>query len=354
MTQRIQRLSIISAIILTICLCACSRSGANGGSAIGEIIYQPEHAQCFALRGNSRGETVLEVYNPWQSETSADTSRIVIPRGGFHRMVCMSTTHLAYLDEIDELARVVGVSGMKYISIPAVTARRDSLADVGYDAAMDYETLLSIKPDVVLIYGVGARSTIEAKLRELQLPYVYIADFVEQDPLGRAEWLVAFGALAGCRGAAAERYTEIAKAYETRREEYAADTTAAPKVMLNAPYASSWFMPSVKSEISRLIDDAGGRYIYRDNTAVGAAPIDMEQAVMLLQSADLWLNTGQYNSLAALRDAAPNAEFSGPVFNHRGSFFESGMVHPELILEDLHTIFKGGDTSSLHYYFRLQ
>lgn len=45
----------------------------------------------------------------------------------------MSSTHIAMLDAIGETARVVGVSGLDYISNPDIQARRDSIGDVGYE-----------------------------------------------------------------------------------------------------------------------------------------------------------------------------------------------------------------------------
>ena len=349
------RLSLLLTSLLAVMLTACggSHRATDKSEAFTDEIYTPEYARCFKILANADGQKLLEVYQPWQSETSADTARLIIPAEGFQRIVCMSSTHLAYIDELNELDRVVGVSGMQYISLPGVLQRSAQLVDVGYDAAMNYEALIAARPDAVLIYGVGARSGIEDKLKELDVPYVYIADFVEQDPLGRAEWLVALGALVGKTDFAEQRFREIASAYQQIRSQAKAGTQR-PKVMLNAPYASSWFMPAVNSEIAHLIDDAGGDYIYRENTGNGAAPIDMEQAVMLLRKADIWLNTGQLKTLNDLRQAAPKAKFAGPVYNHRGSFFETGMVHPERILEDLTNIFHGNDTTELHYYFRLQ
>ena len=55
-----------------------------------------------------------------------------------------------------------------------------------------------MRPDVVLLYGVSAESTaLTAKLRELHLPYLYLGDYTEQSPLGKAEWLVAVAEIMG-------------------------------------------------------------------------------------------------------------------------------------------------------------
>ena len=50
---------------------------------------------------------------------------------------------------------LVGVSGIDYISNPDIQARRDSVGDVGYEGNINYELLLSLDPDLVLLYGVN-------------------------------------------------------------------------------------------------------------------------------------------------------------------------------------------------------
>lgn len=103
--------------------------------------------------------------NPWQGADSV-TTRLFISRNGepvpegfdgqvlegdAQRIVAMSSTHIAMLDAIGETARVVGVSGLDYISNPDIQARRDSIGDVGYEGNINYELLLSLDPDLVLL-----------------------------------------------------------------------------------------------------------------------------------------------------------------------------------------------------------
>ena len=70
--------------------------------------------------------------------------------GDAERIVAMSSTHIAMLDAIGEVDRVVGVSGIDYISNPDIQARRDRIGDVGYEGNINYELLLSLDPDLLL------------------------------------------------------------------------------------------------------------------------------------------------------------------------------------------------------------
>ncbi len=66
---------------------------------------------------------------------------------------------------------------------------------------MNYELLLGLKPDVVLLYGIGdAQTAVTDKLKELSIPYMYVGEYLEESPLGKAEWLVALSELTDSRG----------------------------------------------------------------------------------------------------------------------------------------------------------
>ena len=94
-------------------------------------------------------------------------------------------------------------------------------------------------------------------LRELGIPYIYIGDYVEPEPLGKAEWIVAIAAICGKQAKGEAVFAEIADRYETLRDSIAQSGAARPKVMLNTPYRDTWFMPSTRSYSVRLIEDAG-------------------------------------------------------------------------------------------------
>ena len=255
------------------------------------------------------------------------------------------------LSAIGKSEYTVGVSGIDFISDEYVNNNRDKVRDVGYDNNIDYETLLALAPDIVLLYGVNAASAMEVKLQELGIPYIYIGEYVEPSPLGKAEWVVAIAEIAGCREEGEKFFSEIPTRYNHLKE-LAASATSKPKVMLNTPYADSWYMPSTQSYIARLIADAAGDYLYDRDTDNTSATIDNEEAYLMAAKADCWLNVGQIYSLAELRSRYPKlADIEcvkrGNVYNCTrrlspaggNDFWESGVIRPDIILSDLIRIF---------------
>ncbi|MCM1441508.1 MAG: ABC transporter substrate-binding protein, partial [Roseburia sp.] len=173
----------------------------------------------------------------------------------------MSTTHIALLDAAGRSEGVVGVSGLKYVSNADVRGRLDSRADVGYEGNVNYETMAALQPDLVLLYGISGPSAMEAKLDELGIPYMYVGDYTEESPLGKAEWMVALGYATGAERSADSAFTATAERYCALMAD-SANWASTPAVMINMPYNDTWYMPSTRSYQARLIADAGGRYIY--------------------------------------------------------------------------------------------
>lgn len=332
-----------------------------------ENLYSPEYAEGFEIKGaEGKESTIISVSNPWQGADSIVT-RLFIARNGepvpedfdgqvldgdAKRIVCMSSTHVAMLDAVDADDRVVGVSGLDYISNPDIQARRDSIGDVGYEGNINYELLLSLDPDLVLLFGVNGASSMEGKLKELAIPFMYVGDYLEESPLGKAEWLVALSEAAGKREAGEKVFAGIPVRYNALKKRVADAVSDVPSVMLNTPYGDSWFMPSTGSYAVRLIADAGGDYIYKRNTGNASVSIDMEEAYLLASEADVWLNVGMANTLGELKVACPKFSDircfrSGRVYNNNArtnaaggnDYWESAVVNPDLVLRDLVKIF---------------
>ena len=111
-----------------------------------------------------------------------------IPAGA-KRIVCMSSSYIAMLDALGQVNRIVAVSGIDYVSNPYILAHKDSIKDMGPE--MNYELLLGLKPDIVLLYGIGdAQTAITDKLKELSIPYIYMGEYLEESPLAKPNgWL---------------------------------------------------------------------------------------------------------------------------------------------------------------------
>lgn len=345
-------------------------------------VYKPRYAKGFSINASDSIEAVLiSVNNPWQGAEKEVASLLIVDpathleegfagqvlRGYARRIVTTSTSHVAMLEALGAGDRIVGTSGLNYIYSDSLRSRSQPIADIGPDGNVDYELLVSLRPDIVLLYGVNGPSPMENKLRQLGIPYAYLGDYLEESPLGKAEWIVVMGQITGLQQEAVHYFQRIPPQYLRLKQKVDSLASTHPKVMLNTPYADAWFMPSAQSYMVRLITDAGGDYLLKSMAGNSSVAIDSERALVLVGQADVWLNTGSINSISELTKTYPNfakmpCVEGRRVYNntlrshpHGGNdFFESAVMNPHLVLSDLIKILHPElIADSLHYYQQL-
>lgn len=371
--------SLLSLAGLASCGSGGNRHAHAGGSDTLRPLYEARYAQRFALLTDDRGP-VLRVMNPWQGADSitydyrlvADTAAVLQPgeiRWPVRTAVCMSSTHVAFLDAVGHVDAVKGVSGRDFITNPAVHAA--AVRDVGYDNNLDYEAIVALRPDAVFIYGLTGENSAAAKLRQLGVPVVYISDYLENDPLGRAEWIVPFGLLTGATEQAVAQFMHTENEYNSLGERVAAADSgqAKPRVMLNSPYKDVWYLPGDRSYMVRLLNDAGADYLGKGEDTDVSRPVSAEKALILMADADYWVGPGMALNMAQLQ--ADNRRFAtlpvvlrGNVYNNNAritpmggsDFWESGAVRPDVVLADLVRILHPEllPEHELYYFRRLE
>lgn len=360
-------LCIVYSALCILLLASCGGGKSNKLEDFNEKVYTPEYTSSFDIKGaDGKKSVIVTIRNPWQGAADV-TAQLFVARNGetapegfdgqvlngnAERIVAMSSTHIAMLEAVNADNRVIGVSGLDYISNSDVQSRRDSIGDVGYEGNINYELLLSLNPDLVLLYGINGASSMEGKLKELGIPFMYVGDYLEENPLGKAEWMIAVSEVVGKRANGEKIFSKIPIRYNALKRLVADIASDSPSVMLNTPYADAWFMPSTTSYVAQLVADAGGNFIYKKNTGNSSEPIDLEEAYRLTAEADIWLNVGMIKTLDELKRLFP--KFSDTkcvktkqVYNNNArsntiggnDYFESGVVNPDIILRDMIKIF---------------
>lgn len=378
----LQKIALIVIVTLLTVGCGGKRLASLDGT---RVCYEPRYAKGFTILADTLGGgTIIRITNPYQSDTHFEQLLYLCDEGTpqptnfdgvvvaepVRRIAVLSSSFVAMLDAIGCVERVVGVSGLKFITNESIrrAAAENRVGEIGYDSNMNFEQIAARRTDIVLLYGLyGEDAATTAKLRELGIPYLYIGDYVENEPLGKAEWMVALGYLCGCEERAIAEFAAIEQRYIAIRDRKYCSAYK-PRVMLNLPYRDTWFMPSKHSYAVRLIEDAGGEYIYPQNETPSSVPIATEEALLLASKADFWLNVGQVTSLDELRAVAPrfaevDAVRFGRTYNNNrrtsatggSDFWESGAVRPDVVLSDIVKILHSeAPTDSLYYYRQLE
>jgi len=348
-------------LLVLICGCAGHAGKQDQGTTDGD---RNARAKGFAI-SHEGPMTRIRVLNPWQGASqvaftyilsdkfdrsvyaSDTTMQIRIP---LNKVVCFSTTHLGFLHALDQLQTIVGISGMQYVVNPALQQRieKGELTEVGYDEQVNFEQLLAIKPDAVFLYGVTGKVThVIDKLRELDIPVVLVGEYLEEDPLARLDWIRFFGSFYAMESRATCIYDSLASLYSGLKK-LAFASGSRPKVLLGLPWRGTWYISGGDSYSARLINDAGGNYLFNGLKYADSRPMELEQIYESAAQADFWLNTGSANTLEEILSVDPRftllpAFKKGNLFNNNrrlnqlggNDFYEQGVVEPHLVLSDM-------------------
>lgn len=324
-----------------------------------------DYSELFSLQ-EENGYTRLVVYNPWQgakgrsftyyitddmSAVPGNIGKNQIIHRPVNKVICTSTTHIAMIDTLGKSEKITGVSGADFVYDKKISLkiRSKKIKDIGYRNGYNAELIYKMDPDVLFVYGVGAESVpVFTRLRKMGISVVYIADYLEEHPLARAEWLKVFGAILGEETRANMIYDEICKSYKLTRKSIELSAGKEPSVMMGLPFKDKWFVSPGNSYIARLISDAGGHYIWSSERSDFSIPMSLEAVSSKCAEADLWLNPGAANSVNDIlavdsRLGSLQPVNSGRIYNNNkrindaggNDYWESGSVNPHILLKDI-------------------
>src|SRR5690606_23480458 len=100
------------------------------------------------------------------------------------------------------------------------------------------------------------------KLPRFGIPVVMVAEYMETDPLGKAEWIKFMGAFFGREELAERKFAEIEAQY-LEVKTLAAQAEGKPTVFTGLPWKGDWFVSGGNSFQARLFKDAGAFYLWQ-------------------------------------------------------------------------------------------
>ena len=294
---------------------------------------------------------------------SSKESPVVFIPIPLRRVATTSATHIGFLYALGVLDSVVAMSNPDWV----YNHPSHEVANIGEDINIAMEPLLLAKPDVLFASSYGQNSQQIARVAKAGIPVVYLAEWQEQHPLARAEWLRFVAAFFGKTAVADSILEEVKKAYgdegarmKDKRQngadsEISETNVISPSscvlhpasIMSGASYRGTWYVPSGTTYMGCLFRNAGATYTFADERTNGSIPLTMEQALRAFSDADVWVgaNARTMEELRAIDEHHTwfKAYQTRRVYHFYGrtnstggnDFWETGVVHPEIILRDL-------------------
>ncbi len=361
-------------------LSGCGSGTKSAKPASSDGLVKNSEATGFAIQ-EFREYKKLTVIDPWQKSTDNHFEYYLLERGTeipaallgkqvfmtpVQKVVCLSTTHIGFLDALGSVDAIAGLSGCNYVTHPGVQkgVADGRIQEVGYEQGLNYELILRIKPDVVFAYGVGSEINAQLnKLKDLGIPVVLVGEYLEKSPVSKAEWINFFGSFFSKQRVADSLFHAIQSNYYKIKSE-ALKIAKKPAVLTGLPFKDTWWMAGGQSNLAVLIADAGGRFLWNDNSSEEAFPVSLEEVFMRAGKADFWINCGSVGSMAELlsydqRFASLPVVRNRMVFNNNlrsvpgggNDYWESGVMHPDLVLADLVKILHPEISQGKEFYY---
>ena len=299
---------------------------------------------------------LMEVICPWDTTLSLgkfalvkDTTKAIGKeltqvRVPVQSVVSFSATQWAVFLRLGEIDRIKGILEGRFVTDSTMRSllAQEKVYDIGTEAAADIERMIQIQPDILLYspYFDGNQGGLNITGAVL-FPF---ADYMENTPLGRAEWIRVIGMLTGCEDKADAWFDDIERRYNALST-LCADVDHRPTVFSDLAFNGQWYVAGGRSYIAKLFADAGADYIWKDNPSTASVPMDAESILAKAQHADYWrvINSNPFPmTYESLGKESPVYPLFDAFKNHRiivcdilsTGYFEQSQCEPDLLLAD--------------------
>ncbi len=337
-----------------------------------------EYATGFSLTRYD-GYIVADLRDPWDTTQLLNRYILVskelplpdvIPAGTLirvpiERIAVYTSVHAAIIDELEYSDHIVGICESQYITRNSIKKNlsTEQTIDLGNSFSPDVERMIAIAPDAIIVSPF--ENCNYGRVEKLGIPIIECADYMENTPLGRAEWIRFLGILTGKIDKADSLFAATKIRYE-KLCKLAQQFHNRPTVLCEKKIGGTWFVPGGNSYMAQIITDAGATYIWHNDNHSGSLALSFEDVYDQAQNADYWLfkyTAPQNISLQTLGDEfAHYKKFNAYTHNNvygcnltHNTFFEEIPIYPDLLLSEFIAIFhpEMHPPKKLQYYHRL-
>lgn len=378
---RIIRNGIIAAFLIAgiLGLSGCSRNSSAAEQEL-PLVYEDslklQYAENFSIDYYAGGYSMITTKRdgsrflivPEQAEAPEGLEEdIVILKQPIQDIYLVASAVMDMFCQLDGLD-AISFSGQKqenwYIEDAKNAMAEGRLLYAGKYNRPDYEQLVSRGCRLAIENGMIAHAPeVVEKLEDFGIPVLMEASSYEAHPLGRVEWIKLFGALLGKEEAAERIFQEQADILNRISEDQPSEKTVA------FFFVSSNGMVQVRQSsdyIPRMIELAGGRYIFENlgdpESRKATMNMQAEEFYHKARNADFLIyNSSIDGGISTMKELLDKCEFledfqavkEGNVWCTSNDMYQQSLSIGYL-MEDMHRMLQGDDTSPMHYLFEVQ
>ncbi len=247
-------------------------------------VQQKKDTTLLTIKMSGKDKSLTEQFTLVKSrKKDSDTHTIQVP---CKRIICLSSTQLAYLFELDNIDNVIAINSSRYLYHKGMKERikQGKTKRIGKEGNFQLELIAALNPDVIFVspYKVGGFDA----LRNMGIPLVPVAAYNENTPLGRAEWLKMMALFVDDSAKADTLFNGIKSRYNHLKV-LCKKVKKRPTVFSGKMRSGTWYVPGGQSFYAHYFRDAGADYIIKDSIQ-GAYPVDFETIYRKAANCDYW------------------------------------------------------------------
>jgi len=329
---------------------------------IKEINTSIKHAKGFDIQ-SFKNHKKLIIKSPYP-DTKEQFEYILISKGAkipkaenglksirtpIEKLVVTSTTHIPMLELLEEENSLVGFPNLQYIS--SIKTRQlianGNIMELGNEQDINTEVLLDLQPEIVIGFSMSSNNKMFTNIEKAGIPVLLNGDWLEETPLGRAEWIKFFGVLLGKEKEADSIFNNIKEQYK-KAKIIAKKAKYKPTILSGVLFKEVWNLPAGESFVAQFLKDANTNYLWSDTKGKGSLSLNFENVFEKGQQAEFWIAPGHYTDLDQLKvanqhytefDAYKNKKIYS-FANKKGEnggvlYYELAPVQPHIVLKDI-------------------
>ncbi len=280
------------------------------------------------------------------SKTTTSLNTIQTP---IKSIVVTSTTHIPMLELLNVEDKLVGFPNTNFVSSKKTRnlISKGKIKDLGNEENINTELLLDLNPDVVIGFSLNSNNKMFSVIEKLGIPVLLNGDWLEETPLGRAEWIKFFGTLFEKEKLADSIFNNIEKDYSEAKN-IAAKAHNRPTILSGGLFKDIWNLPAGESFAAVFFKDANTNYLWKNSKGKGSLSLNIENVFLKGKDAEIWVSPSFHTSLSNLKEAnAVYSEFkafqSNEVYSYMNTkgetggiiYFELSPTRPDLVLKDI-------------------
>jgi iron complex transport system substrate-binding protein len=266
------------------------------------------------------------------------------------KIVVTSTTHIPMVELLNEETAIIGFPYSKYVSSAKTRVLIDEgkIKEIGKESSLNTEILLDLQPELVVGYSVSSADKSLTTIKKAGINVIYNGDWLEETPLGRAEWIKFFGVLFD-KEKQADSIFKVIEANYIDAKQIALKSTHKPTVLSGAIMSKDiWSLPAGESFVAQFLKDANLDYIWKNTEGKGSLSLSFESVFDKGQNANYWITPGYFSSKEQLLNsneiykkftAYQQDNIYTPILKKGKTggaiYYELAGTRPDLVLKDI-------------------